>query len=217
MRTRASSARVFAVAGESRGAGFIFARAIWTRSSPRRRRGCARRPPRMRSRKPRSRWHRREMRTVTCPIPRSRRRASARRVRHPRRGVCDSFTEDSSPIDYPSLRFPPSRATRDARCDLARDADHPHPSLHASAGVPWTEEEHRLFLLGLQKLGKVRYNPSPRDLTFRALQDTTRRRRRARRARVDAADARNARASGYVVSRGRVHRGVSAGFRGNAR
>lgn len=91
MRTRASSARVFAVAGESRGAGFIFARAIWTRSSPRRRRGCARRPPRMRSRKPRSRWHRREMRTVTCPIPRSRRRASARRVRHPRRGVCDSF------------------------------------------------------------------------------------------------------------------------------
>ena len=135
------------------------------------------------------------MRTVTCPIPRSRRRASARRVRHPRRGVCDSFTEDSSPIDYPSLRFPPSRATRDARCDLARDADHPHPSLHASAGVPWTEEEHRLFLLGLQKLGKVRYNSFaarfdfPRTTRYDAASSTRaprarRRRRRQKRARV---------------------------------
>ena len=28
--------------------------------------------------------------------------------------------------------------------------------IFAAAGVAWSEDEHRLFLLGLQKLGKVR-------------------------------------------------------------
>jgi hypothetical protein len=30
------------------------------------------------------------------------------------------------------------------------------PTRERKKGVPWTEDEHRLFLLGLQKLGKVR-------------------------------------------------------------
>ena len=34
-----------------------------------------------------------------------------------------------------------------------------HQSLPHGAGVAWTPAEHKLFLLGLQKLGKVRRLP----------------------------------------------------------
>ena len=41
-----------------------------------------------------------------------------------------------------------------SRSRMSTDLQPSPPSL--PAGVPWTEDEHRLFLLGLQKLGKVR-------------------------------------------------------------
>ena len=41
-----------------------------------------------------------------------------------------------------------------SRSRMSTDPQPSFPSL--PAGVPWTEDEHRLFLLGLQKLGKVR-------------------------------------------------------------
>ena len=46
------------------------------------------------------------------------------------------------------------RRTRgNSRCRMSANPYVIIPSF--SAGVPWTEDEHRLFLLGLQKLGKV--------------------------------------------------------------
>ena len=46
------------------------------------------------------------------------------------------------------------RRTRgNSRCRMSANPYVFIPSF--SAGVPWTEDEHRLFLLGLQKLGKV--------------------------------------------------------------
>ena len=45
---------------------------------------------------------------------------------------------------------------RHARLHVASLTVAARPSRRSShTGVPWTEEEHRLFLLGLQKLGKV--------------------------------------------------------------
>ena len=65
--------------------------------------------------------------------------APERRTHFPREARARNATERASATAV----SPETRA-------LTGYSTSPHP------GVPWTEVEHRLFLLGLQKLGKVR-------------------------------------------------------------
>mmetsp|Transcript_2372 Transcript_2372/g.8948 ORF Transcript_2372/g.8948 Transcript_2372/m.8948 type:complete len:86 (+) Transcript_2372:180-437(+) len=59
-------------------------------------------------------------------------------------------TQSADPIEENSKQAP--SATKD---DGHLSDSAVAPTRERKKGVPWTEDEHRLFLLGLQKLGKV--------------------------------------------------------------
>ncbi|KAG5607787.1 hypothetical protein H5410_029279, partial [Solanum commersonii] len=66
--------------------------------------------------------------------------------------VHDVFEIDSGRIDLPSYTDDPVELEGD--CQISSGSNKKNNEIERKKGTPWTEDEHRLFLIGLDKYGK---------------------------------------------------------------